>query len=285
MNATIAVDSPGVEAKACGAALDVAVGADERDWTILLPFHNERAHLPDTIASLAAQTEPFVLLLIDNGSSDGGGAVAAAVCERLGVEHRLIVERRPGKVAALHSGSRQARTRFIATCDADTYYPPDYLARARRLLENGGVMVGARFRPRAAKPWVRWVAALHLFIAALILPGQCLSGGAGQAFRADGLEAAGGFDQSQWDFVLEDHEICHRLASQGEILYDPDFWCDPAQRDRKRPTTRWTLGERLIYHLVAGTAGNWFFYDFLAARLAKRGLSSARLRVDPDAPS
>lgn len=272
-------------APALAAGAPIAAEEDVRDWTVLLPFHNEREHLPASIASLAAQTEPFLLLLIDNGSTDDGGRIAVAECERLGVEYRLIVEGRPGKVAALNRGSREARTRFIATCDADTYYPPDYLARARRLLENGGVMVGARFRPRTAKPWVRWVAALHLFIAAMILPGQCLSGGAGQAFRADGLEAVGGFDQTQWDFVLEDHEICHRIASQGDILYDPDFWCDPDQRDRKRPTTRWTLGERLIYHLVAGTAGNWFFYNFLAARLAKRGLNSARLRVDAEGPS
>ena len=263
---------------------DLAV-PDTIEWTVLIPFHNERDHLAATLASLAAQSEPFALVLIDNGSTDGSGAVASDACDRLGLPFRLIEERRAGKVAALSAGSRLADTRFIATCDADTYYPPEYLARARRLLENGGVMVGARFRPRAAKPWVRWVAALHLFIAALILPGQCLSGGAGQAFRADGLEAAGGFDQAQWDFVLEDHEICHRLASQGEILYDPDFWCDPAQRDRKRPLTRWTLGERLLYHLVAGSAGNWFFYKFLAGRLAKRGLDSARLRVDPAAPS
>ena len=257
----------------------------ESDWSVLLPFHNERDHLRETIASLAAQSIPFLLFLVDNGSTDDSGAVAAAACAELGIPFRLIEEHRPGKVAALAAGSRLVRTRFIATCDADTYYPPDYLARAQRLLENGGVMVGARFRPRIAKPWMRWVAALHLFIAALILPGQCLSGGAGQAFRADGLEAAGGFDQSQWDFVLEDHEICHRLASQGEILYDPDFWCDPAQRDRKRPTTRWTLGERLLYHLISGKAGNWFFYTFLAPRLATRGLSSARLRIDPEAPS
>ena len=266
-------------------SVDAVTVPETIEWTVLIPFHNERDHLPATLASLAAQSEPFSLVLIDNGSTDGSGAVASDACDALGLSFCLLEERRPGKVAALSAGSRLADTRFIATCDADTYYPPDYLARARRLLENGGVMVGARFRPRAAKPWVRWVAALHLFIAALILPGQCLSGGAGQAFRADGLEAAGGFDQAQWDFVLEDHEICHRLASQGEILYDPDFWCDPAQRDRKRPTTRWTLGERLIYHLVAGTAGNWFFYNFLAGRLAKRGLISARLRVDPAAPS
>ena len=266
-------------------SVDAVAVPETIEWTVLIPFHNERDHLPATLASLAGQSEPFSLVLIDNGSTDGSGAVASDACDALGLSFCLLEERRPGKVAALSAGSRLADTRFIATCDADTYYPPDYLARARRLLENGGVMVGARFRPRAAKPWVRWVAALHLFIAALILPGQCLSGGAGQAFRADGLEAAGGFDQAQWDFVLEDHEICHRLASQGEILYDPDFWCDPAQRDRKRPTTRWTLGERLIYHLVAGTAGNWFFYNFLAGRLAKRGLISARLRVDPAAPS
>lgn len=266
-------------------SVDALAVPETIEWTVLIPFHNERDHLAATLASLAAQSEPFAVVLIDNGSTDGSGAVASDACDALGLPFCLLEEWRPGKVAALNAGSRLARTRFIATCDADTYYPPDYLARARRLLENGGVVAGARFRPRHVLGWRRWIASLHLFIAALLLPGQCLSGGAGQAFRTDELQAVGGFDQDQWDFVLEDHEICHRLASQGEILYDPDFWCDPSSRERKRPLTRWTLGERLLYHLVAGSAGNWFFYKFLAGRLAKRGLDSARLRVDPAAPS
>ena len=263
--------------------VDAPTVAEAIEWTVLIPFHNERDHLSTVLTSLAAQSEPFALVLIDNGSTDGSGAVASDVCDALDLPFRLLEEWRPGKVAALNAGSRLARTRFIATCDADTYYPPDYLARAQRLLESGGVVAGARFRPRHVPAWHRWIASLHLFIAALLLPGQCLSGGAGQAFRTDELQEVGGFDQDQWDFVLEDHEICHRLASQGKILYDPDFWCDPSPRERKRPSTRWTLGERLLYHLVAGSAGNWFFYKFLAGRLAKRGLDSARLRVDPAA--
>ncbi|WP_164176839.1 glycosyltransferase, partial [Streptococcus pneumoniae] len=46
------------------AAPDMAV-----DWTVVVPFFNERELLAGTIASLARQTVPFRLVLVDNGSS------------------------------------------------------------------------------------------------------------------------------------------------------------------------------------------------------------------------
>ncbi|NWM59996.1 glycosyltransferase, partial [Escherichia coli] len=74
------------------------------DGTVVVPFFNEREVLAGTLASLARQTVPFRLVLVDNGSSDGSGAIAEAAARRHGLDYMLVTERAPGKVAALRAG-------------------------------------------------------------------------------------------------------------------------------------------------------------------------------------
>jgi glycosyltransferase involved in cell wall biosynthesis len=262
----------------CSIEMNHCVGGFDRDWAVILPFYNEADVIESVIASLADQTEPFLLLLVDNGSTDRSAERAVTACRRRGISHRLVVELKAGKVAALDTGLAQVDAVYVATCDADTYYPPDYLAKARRLLEAGSAMAGAWFIPRSAGLVRRLLSHLHLTIAAHLFPRQCLTGGAGQAFRRDQLIAAGGFDPGHWNLVLEDHEVCHRLARLGSIAYDRTFWCDPCDRARNRPTTRWNTLERLLYHASASRFGDWFFYHFLGPRLETRRLVSAALR-------
>jgi glycosyltransferase involved in cell wall biosynthesis len=250
-----------------------------RDWTVLLPFFNERDFLEGALASLTQQTEAPLVILIDNGSTDGSGAIARAACVRLQLAHVLLSEPIPGKVAALASGLALVDTPYVATCDADTWYPETYLATARAVLERGGrAAAGAYFVAPEASKWQRLSKALHILAASMLLPGQCHAGGAGQVFRTAQLRRAGGFDPGRWNMVLEDHEIMHRVRDHGRLGYHSGLWCAPAPRERDRASTRWTLAERLCYHATTPWAGDWFFYGFLADRLAARRLSSERLR-------
>ncbi|MEG3176211.1 glycosyltransferase family 2 protein [Sphingomonas sp. RB3P16] len=248
-------------------------------WTVLVPFFNERDFLDGTLASLAAQDMPFDLILIDNGSTDGSGAVAATICARLGLTFTLLVENRPGKVNALRAGVKRTRTHLVATCDADTLYPRDYLRQAGALLaRNGAVAGGAYFVAPDADAAAHAGAAKRMARAALLLPGQCHTGGAGQVFRTEALRRAGQFDALRWGYVLEDHEIMHRMAKLGPLAYGGALWCAPSPRERDRDSIRWTLSERLLYHATPGPARDWFFYTYLARRLAARRLTSDRIR-------
>jgi glycosyltransferase involved in cell wall biosynthesis len=249
------------------------------EWTVLIPFFNERDFLEGTLASLAAQDVPFELILIDNGSTDGSGAVAAAICNRLGLNFSLLVERRPGKVNALQTGVNRTTTRFVATCDADTLYPADYLRKAWSLLQTSGAVAGgAYFVAPGATAQDHALAAQRMARAAKLLPAQCHTGGAGQVFRTDVLRRAGQFDALRWGYVLEDHEIMHRMAKFGSLAYGGDLWCAPSPRERDRESIRWTLVERVLYHATPKPARDWFFYAFLSRRLAARRLSSDRIR-------
>jgi glycosyltransferase involved in cell wall biosynthesis len=250
-----------------------------RRWTVLLPFHNERDELPATLASLAVQNLAFDLILIDNGSTDDSRDAAIAAAARLGLRTRLVIEMRPGKVAALAAGLTVVETLFVATCDADTYYPPDYLCEAERIMLGGcHVGAGAYFVSPDAGTALQRAEALHICAAGRLLRQQCHAGGAGQVFRTSVLRAAGGFDPARWNWVLEDHEIVHRVLKFGSIGYGRFFWAAPSPRYRNRPCTRWSLTERLVYHLTSSFAPDWFFYSFLRPRLRSRSLMSERLR-------
>lgn len=249
------------------------------DWTIVVPFFNEEANIAATLESLATQTLAFRLVLVDNGSLDGSARVARVTCERLGLDHVLVHQPVPGKINALRMGLDYVYTPFVATCDADTWYPAPYLAEAQALLERPGcVVAGAYFIAPGDGEAERRRESANIRTAARLLPRQCHAGGAGQAFRTAALKAAGGFDPRRWNYVLEDHEVIHRVMRHGTMRYADGLWCVPSDRERDRDSIRWTLTERLVYSVAAPFAGDWFFYDFLAKRLRARHLTTERMR-------
>lgn len=259
--------------------------ADPPAWTFAIPYYNEADFLPATLASLIAQTlRPFRLILIDNGSTDGSAAIArAAMAGVAGIETVHLSESRPGKIHALEQLLDHVDTRYLALGDADTLYPPHYLAQAQAVLEAGGARVVAAMAidvygdPEARGARCRRF--VYPRVIARLLPRQCHTGGYAQCFRADALRRAGGFSERLWRYVLLDHEIMQRVFKQGAARYHPDLWCRPSPRRSDRSTVRWTLFERLIYHATPFAAKDWYFYRFLAPRLARRRLGHLNLRA------
>jgi glycosyltransferase involved in cell wall biosynthesis len=252
--------------------------AAEADWSVIVPFHNERDFLPATLASLAAQRVRPVVVLVDNASTDRSGELARDLCLWLGLDAVHLHESRPGKVAALQCGLEAVTTRFVATCDADTLYPEHYLARATRMLEKRGAVAGvAAYSAPSARLTAR-LAGWRMVLTSRLLPQQCLNGGAGQVFRTAALRACGGFDPAIWNWVLEDHEIMARIEPLGRIAYDARFVCHPAPRPRAVNCTGWTFGEQLRYHSTRAGERLAYFHEFLGPRLRSRALQSAMLR-------
>lgn len=250
-------------------------------WTVVMPFHNERDFLPISIASLAVQSVPFRLVLVDNGSTDGSGDIAMALCRSIGLSATLLHEPRPGKVSALQTGVGKVVTELVATCDADTIYPHDYLARAGKLFDDLRVVAAVAVnaspdssdRDQALAGW-------RIAVISRLLPQQCLNGGASQVFRTSALRAVGSFDPKIWNWVLEDHEIMARIEQRGRIAYDRAFLCLPISRPRSVSTVGWNIVERLRYHASTSSGRHAFFHKFLGPRLRERALTSDRLRRD-----
>ncbi|MDX2225441.1 MAG: hypothetical protein SFV21_21995, partial [Rhodospirillaceae bacterium] len=93
------------------------------------------------------------------------------------------------------------------------------------------------------------------------------------------LRDAGGYGAHHWPFVLKDHELIHRVLKRGRVRYDWDLWCIPSPRRNDRRAVRWSLAERLLYHVSPFAAKDWFFYRFLGPRFAARGMADTRLRA------
>jgi len=240
-------------------------------WTIIIPFLNEAQFIERTLESVAAQSAPLQLVLVDNGSTDDGAAIALVACRRLGIDYRLVREPRRGKVRALAAGFAEVSTPFVATFDADTYYPEFYLEAGERLLEGPNCAAAqAYYAYPNWSAWRRRAASLRLAVASRLLRGQCHNGGAGQVFRIEPLRRAGGFDPRRWSHILEDHEIIHRVSALGTIDCANAFWCAPARRERDQPSSRWSLLERVAYHLTPRRLQSRYFYEFLAPRLEDR---------------
>jgi glycosyltransferase involved in cell wall biosynthesis len=97
--------------------------------SVLLPFWNAEAHLAECLASLRAQTcADFEIVAVDDGSTDGSAAIAAA---RAVEEPRLRIVTRPhrGLVAALNAGLTECRGTWVARMDADDVALPTRLER------------------------------------------------------------------------------------------------------------------------------------------------------------
>lgn len=96
--------------------------------TLLMPALNAERFLPETLASIWAQTcGDFELLAIDDGSTDRTPEILAACRDpRLRV---LRNEKRLKLAGALNRGLNEARGEFVARMDADDLMRPDRLAR------------------------------------------------------------------------------------------------------------------------------------------------------------
>lgn len=104
--------------------------------SIIIPCHNSARWLAEALESALAQTWSTVeIIVVDDGSTDGSGAVAQGFAAR-GVQ--VVSQPNQGAAAARNTGLRQARGAYVQFLDADDLLAPDKLERQVRLLEAKG---------------------------------------------------------------------------------------------------------------------------------------------------
>src|SRR5689334_608108 len=106
--------------------------------SVVVPVYNVERYLDECLASLAAQSVgDFEAILIDDGSTDSGPAIARAWAER-DPRFRVVTQANAGLGAARNAGIELARGEFLAFLDSDDKVPPDGYARMLASLERTG---------------------------------------------------------------------------------------------------------------------------------------------------
>lgn len=95
--------------------------------SVIMPVYNARKYIESTIESVLNQTfTDFELILIDDGATDGSGEVCdtyASMDKRI----VLIHQANGGICKARNAGLAVAKGKYIAFCDHDDLYQPQYL--------------------------------------------------------------------------------------------------------------------------------------------------------------
>lgn len=261
-------------------------GVTKNRWSVVMAYYNEEEFLAETLRSLGNQSiGAFDLILVDNASSDRSREIAEAVMRDFPqVTAKFLTQPVPGQMHALQMGVAAVETEFTAIADADTFYPAQYLATCERAFARGGrdvVAVMATDLYAAPDSFGSRVKRLKTWCVSRLLSGQCHTGSYAFAIRTAVLVGVGSFDVALWPYMLFDHELVNRLLRRGRTVYPLDHWCMPSDRRPPSADVRWSLGERILYHLTPYAAKDWFFYTILAGRFAAKRMGHSNGRKRP----
>ena len=104
--------------------------------SVVIPLYNKVAYIRRTLDSVASQTYgDFEAIVVDDGSTDGGGETVAGYPDR---RIRLVRQQNAGPGAARKRAIAEARGEYIAFLDADDEWEPTFLERSLALFENPG---------------------------------------------------------------------------------------------------------------------------------------------------
>lgn len=110
----------------------------EKTVSIIVPVYNAEAYLDAMASSIRNQTVPdWELILIDDGSTDGSGAI----CDRLAESDPRIVVRHienEGVANARNVGLSVATGQYLAFCDSDDRCEPNFLQTLLELHQKTG---------------------------------------------------------------------------------------------------------------------------------------------------
>lgn len=173
--------------------------------------------------------QPWELVVVDNGSTDGTSAVLKEFAQSFDGSVRLLFEPKPGLARARNTGWRAASGSIVAFTDDDCYPQADYLAQIHRCFEEASVgFLGGRVLLYDPEDYPITIQLLDRRVdlppRSFVPPG--LIHGANFAFRRDILEAIGGFDERFGAgtelFSAEDTDALARASAYGcRGAYDP----------------------------------------------------------------
>jgi glycosyltransferase involved in cell wall biosynthesis len=197
--------------------------------SVLIAARNAAATIGEAIASLRAQTfDDWEAIVVDDGSSDDTGAVAAAADARVRVVRH---ETARGPSAARNRAGREATGEMLCVLDADDLYKPRYMESQLAAIDasilgrrrTGAVFCDAELVPLDGGPAERWTDRVgkvdHVDIPALLRENVVF--GLAMYPRHVFLEL-GGYDEDP-QMSGEDYDLWLRMLENGyAIVVNPE---------------------------------------------------------------
>ncbi len=105
--------------------------------SVIMPVYNVKTYLSQSIESVLNQDHrDLELILIDDGSTDGSGAICDAYAAR-DSRVRLIHQKNAGAAAAKNAGLRIASGTYLSFVDSDDFLEPNVFGyMLNKLKEN-----------------------------------------------------------------------------------------------------------------------------------------------------
>ena len=188
--------------------------------SVVIPAHDEEKTIHIALDSLGKQTTktPFEVIVVDNASTDRTAEVARA----LGA--RVVSEPQKGVHFARRAGVAAARGSIIASTDAETAVPQDWLERIEEFFaaDQTTVALGGPYTSYDADTW-----GLRFFFNVVLIAGFRIDfvmngfrhylAASNMAFRRWAYDKVGGYHTTH--FLGEDVDLSKRLNTVGRVLY------------------------------------------------------------------
>ena len=211
--------------------------------SVVVPAFNEEKYIGRCLEALARQEHSCFdveVIVVNDGSTDR----TAAIARQYGAG--VISQARRGVSGARQAGFEAARGEIIASMDADTTPPRDWLLRLVTELQSSPDMVGVYgpIRLHDGKQWVDW--ASHSLGGLFLWLNNCMRkptfSGQNFAVRKHAWVRVGGFDPS-WA-SSEDTLLSLKLARIGRVKFCWDIVVPTSARRLREGVS--SIGKRSV---------------------------------------
>lgn len=197
--------------------------------SVVVPAHNEEALLSLCLESLKSQDfhGAFEVIVVDNHSTDKTSEIAKKY------PVKLIYESKKGIAFARQKGFQIARGKIIASTDADTIVPENWLTRIVRIFRENPQAVAVTGNIDFYGRTKRRLAIFNIIsplarLSTWILSGRQHLWGANLAIRRDVFKKIGGFDSRL--VAGEDYDLGSHAKEFGKIIYQRDLTVNTSAR-------------------------------------------------------
>jgi glycosyltransferase involved in cell wall biosynthesis len=190
--------------------------------SVIIPCFNAAATIGVQLEALAVQcwTEPWEVIVVDNGSIDGSGEVAEHFRTKLKNFSIIFAPTPKAASFARNEGVRMARGELLAFCDADDAVGSGWVAAMGEALTHHDFVACAMDAERLNPPWAQrtHTPPQQYGLQRLWYPPYLPHAGAGTlGIKRSLFEKVRGFDTSLC--FLEDTDFCIRLQLEGTKLH------------------------------------------------------------------